>query len=99
MDIHSVIKNIDDTEVIMYCNEIFDWKDTGTLPQDSQLRALSVKSGYLIRDLENAILDEASDRFRKLTVLTMTERPYKIFNLSRKRSQHKYATIKNREGV
>lgn len=70
-----------DEELLTMCNEIFIWKNgTGVMPADSHLKLFAAMKQMNIRIAEELVLNAASERFQKLVVLLMTERPYKFLN-------------------
>jgi len=67
---NSIAKNLTDTELIILCNDIYDWDHgNGTPNQDSELRKLHIKHEklfYAIQYLRDDIINEAYNRFHKV---------------------------------
>lgn len=75
------VDQLSDEELHTMCNEIFVWKnETGTLPENSQLKIFATMAGTNVQTAEELVLNEASERFQKLVVLLMSERPYRFLN-------------------
>lgn len=75
------VDQLSDEELHTICDEIFVWKnETGTLPENSKLKFFAVIACVSIQTAEELVLNEASERFQKLVVLLMSERPYKFLN-------------------
>lgn len=77
----ATVAQLSDEELHIMCDEIFTWKHrTGLLPLNSQLRAFSTTAHVNLYTAEEMILNEASERFHKMTILLMSERPYLFLN-------------------
>lgn len=77
----TAVSGLSDEELHMMCNEIFIWKnETGILPENSKLKIFATMAGTNVQTAEELVLNEASERFQKLVVLLMSERPYRFLN-------------------
>ena len=77
----TAVSGLSDEELHMMCNEIFIWKnETGLLPENSQLRLFATTACINVKTAEELVLNEVSERFQKLVVLLMSERPYRFIN-------------------
>jgi len=72
----NIVKGITDSDLIIMCNEIYDWKHSGTLNQEGLFRKLyaeyeaSQKPSIVnIRYLEDDLLMEVHDRFKNVVKL------------------------------
>lgn len=75
------VDQLSDEELHTMCNEIFVWKnETGLLPENSQLRLFATTACINVKTAEELVLNEVSERFQKLVVLLMSERPYRFLN-------------------
>lgn len=84
----TTVDQLSDEELHTMCDEIFTWKnETGTLPANSQLKLFATMACANIQTAEELVLNEAGERFQKLVVLLMSERPYKFLNY--RISEHK----------
>ena len=68
---NSITKDLTDTELIILCNDIYDWDHSshGILNQDSELRKLHIKHEkeyYAVQYLRDDILNETYERFHKV---------------------------------
>ena len=77
----TAVSGLSDEELHMMCNEIFIWKnETGILPENSKLKIFATMAVTNVQTAEELVLNEASERFQKLVVLLMSERPYRFLN-------------------
>ena len=67
---NDIMKNLTDTELIVLCNEIYDWDHgNGTLNPDSLLRKLydqHEKEYFAVLYFRDDIINEAYSRFHKV---------------------------------
>ena len=70
-----------DTELVELCNDIYDYKHiNGVLNKTSPLINLMENLEYKnIRDIENVVIEVASERLSKSVLLLLQSVPYKFF--------------------
>lgn len=72
-------KNISDTELVLICNEIYYWKNTGDLDQQGLFKTLFDEHKKEVFEqimvLEDRIIREAHNRFNTVVKLLFTENP------------------------
>jgi len=76
---NNIVKEISDSDLIVMCNEIYEWKHSGTLNQEGLFRKLYTKYAeyenhqkhrtVIIKYLEDELLMEAHNRFRNVVKL------------------------------
>lgn len=64
-----------DGDLVMLCNQIFDWHETGMVNQDSLLSMIFRDSNIKPEEIENIILDISARRLGKVVSLLMGKRP------------------------
>jgi len=75
---NKLIKNISDNDLIIMCNEIYEWKNTGALNQKGLLRKIFIahEENYVsIRHLEEEVLTESHNRFKNVVKLLFVANP------------------------
>lgn len=73
-----LIKNISDSDLILMCNEIYEWKKAGLLNQEGLVKKLfssNEKELPSLRYLEEEILFESYKRFQNVVKLLFTHNP------------------------
>jgi len=78
----NIVKNISDSDLIVMCNEIHEWKNVGVLNQEGLLKKLfneyesnNKPRFVLIKYLEDYVLMEAHDRFKNVVKLLFVSNP------------------------
>lgn len=64
-----------DGDLVMLCNQIFDWHETSMVNQDSLLSMIFRDSNIKPEEIENIILDISARRLGKVVSLLMGKRP------------------------
>ena len=75
---NELVKNISDSDLIVMCNEIHEWKNTGVLNQEGLLRKLfnEHEGKYVfVKNLEEEVLMEAHSRFKIVVKLLFVANP------------------------
>ena len=75
---NKLIKDISDSDLIVMCNEIYEWKNTGVLNQEGLLRKLfnEHEGKYVfVKNLEEEVLMEAHNRFKNVVKLLFVANP------------------------
>lgn len=67
-----------DGDLVMLCNEIYDWHITGVLDQDSLLSRIKKDSNAKSEEIEDIILNILAERLGKVVLLLLEKRPYKF---------------------
>ncbi len=67
-----------DGDLVMLCNEIYDWHVTGILDQDSLLSRIKKDSNVKSEEIEDIILNILVERLGKVVLLLLEKRPYKF---------------------
>ena len=73
-----IVKSIPDSDLIIMCNEIYEWKNTGVLNQEGLLRKLfnEHEGKYVfVKNLEEEVLMEAHNRFKNVVKLLFVANP------------------------
>ena len=66
-----------DEELVALCNDIYDYKNKGTLKKDGALMKLSETLSYKnIRDIEENVLIVSANKLNKIVLLLLREAPY-----------------------
>lgn len=81
MTLRVFIHEIDDTILIKLCNELYDYKYvSGKLPPDGVINTLT--NGFEewnLEKLEKMITDEATKRYKNITLLLIKNNPTNFF--------------------
>lgn len=80
MNVNDFITERTDGDLVMLCNEIYDWHETGILDQDSLLSKILSESNERSEDIEDIILNISTERLKKVVLLLFGKRPYKFLN-------------------
>jgi len=75
---NELVKNISDSDLIVMCNEIHEWKNTGVLNQEGLLRKLfnEHEGKYVfVKNLEEEVLMGAHSRFKNVVKLLFVVNP------------------------
>lgn len=80
MNVSDFIIERTDGDLVMLCNEIYDWHETGILDQDSLLSKILSESNERSEDIEDIILNISTERLEKVVLLLFGKRPYKFLN-------------------
>jgi len=75
---NKLVKDISDNDLIIMCNEIYEWKNTGVLNQKGLLRKLfnEHEGKYVfIKPLEDEVIMEAHSRFKNVVKLLFVVNP------------------------
>ena len=75
---NELVKNISDSDLIVMCNEIHEWKNTGALNQEGLLKKLfnEHEGKYVfVKYLEDEVLMEAHSRFKNVVKLLFVANP------------------------
>jgi len=75
---NKIVKDISDSDLIVMCNEIYEWKITGNLNQEGLLRKIFIEheENYVsIRHLEEEVLTESHIRFKNIVKLLFLDNP------------------------
>ena len=78
MSISDYINGITDGDLVMLCNEIYNWNKTGILDNDSLLSMILRDSNVKSENVEDMILDISAERLGKVVLLLLEKRPYKF---------------------
>lgn len=70
-------KRIED-ELVMLCNEIYDWHATGNLSEDSHIYGISKDFSCSCNHVEELILNRSAERLEKVVLLLLEKRPTKF---------------------
>lgn len=68
------INNISDSDLVKMCDEIYEWRNTGTLQKGLFKSYLDVHD-IDCRTLEDMLIMEANNRFRNMVKLLFTTNP------------------------
>ncbi len=66
MNVNDFITERTDGDLVMLCNEIYDWHETGILDQDSLLSKILSESNERSEDIEDIILNISTERLKKV---------------------------------
>lgn len=73
-----------DSQLIQALNEVHDWKYvTGDLPENTMLRLLAKENEMSIADIQQKVIEEGHDKFKKIIPLLIADKPtryIKTFN-------------------
>lgn len=77
-ELKDFISERSDGDLVMLCNEIYDWHVTGILDQDSLLSRIKKDSNVKSEEIEDIILNILVERLGKVVLLLLEKRPYKF---------------------
>lgn len=78
-EINDFINSMTDGDLVLFCNDIYDWNSTGNLDPDSHLYKLSKSypcpNAKYVADL---VIDRSVERLEKIVLLLFKENPSKF---------------------
>ncbi len=72
--LEETIKGLTDERINEVAVDIYDYQSTGILRDDSFINEMSEIFEISVRDVEYYVLNELSDRYKKIVLLLMKER-------------------------
>ncbi len=69
-------RNEDD--LVMFCNEIYDWHATGCLSKDSHIHKISIDFSCSSNYVEEVILNKSVEKLGKVVLLLLAKMPSKF---------------------
>lgn len=84
-ELNDLINERTDGDLVMLCNEFYDWDKTGILDPDSLLSRILRDSHIESEDIKEIILNISAERLGKVVLLLLMKRPNKFLkNISNK---------------
>lgn len=78
MNVSDFINERSDGDLVMLCNEIYDWHETGTLNQNYLLSMILRDSNLKLEEIEDIILNKSAESLGKVVLLLLGKRSYKF---------------------
>lgn len=75
-ELKDFINEMTDGDLVMLCNEIYDWHVTDILDQDSLLAKIKKDANAKLEEIVDIILNILAERLGKVVLLLLEKRPY-----------------------
>lgn len=79
-ELKDTIRGLPDERLIETANEIFDYQNTGIIAEDAYINEMAHIYEISNRDVEYHVLEELSNRYRKLILLLMKNKMSEFLN-------------------
>jgi hypothetical protein len=75
-EMENFVMNMDDKKIIDICENIYYWRETGTLGEGTVLSKLAKESNFPdVKMIETLVISEAHTRYKNLVLLLMKDMP------------------------
>ena len=73
--LEAYITNLKTDTLVEMCDEIYDWRKTGTLSSDSKIERVAIFLGVECRELEEIVIRILTTRLKKTVYMLFSDNP------------------------